>query len=83
MIQYRYNSAKTLDETKQQPNEYFFVNALVEKRKYIYFRRGPFGTPNYECGMEHFKMKKRNFRWEKVSDRECSGGMPVYKVERI
>lgn len=83
MIHYEYNKSKTLDDSEFEGEVYFLVNSLIEKRKYIYFRRGPFGTLNYECGTEHFKMRKRNLTWEKLAGRECNNGSSIYKVARI
>lgn len=74
---YNYKSSKTTSLSEIDENS-ILVNSLVEKRKYIYFKRGPYYSPNYECGDETFKMRKEEYNWEPTGN-TCING----KIFRI
>lgn len=56
------------------------VNSLIEKQKYIYFRSGPFGTANPECGTEYKKMKKENLTWTKIG-KQCNNKLDIWEIK--
>ncbi len=74
---YTYEGSRTERNLSVTDNE-FLCNSLEVKRRYVYYRRGPFGTPNYECGQEEFKVKHDGLSWEVVS--QCDNGAEIYRV---
>jgi hypothetical protein len=82
MIKYDFHKTKTTDLIEVKKKSFILANSLVEKRNYIYFRRGPLGTPNYQCGFEKFKIRKEYVIWEELFDR-CNGGIPIYRITRL
>jgi len=79
MVTYEYNKSKTVQVEDEQERAYILVNSLIEKRRFIYFRRGPMGTPGYECGREKFKMRKNAVSWS-YENRNCNDGSPIFKI---
>lgn len=74
------NSTLITEEAPSQDSNFFFCNDLVEKRKYIYFKRGRFGTSNYQCGNERLRMRKKTLTWKQSGD-NCTVNLPVWIVE--
>ncbi len=81
MSQYSFHESKTENINTHPTNSAFLANSLEEKRKYIYFRRGPLGSPNYECGRQKIKMRKANFTW-KLANKTCTGNREIYEIRR-
>lgn len=57
----------------------FFCNDLEEKKKFVYFRRGPFGDPSSACGTDKSKLRKSEVSWEMTSE-VCGNGKPIWKI---
>ncbi|GAB3329395.1 hypothetical protein GCM10027299_32690 [Larkinella ripae] len=59
---------------------FFFCNSLEEKKKFIYFKKGPSGSVGSECGLERNKMRKADVTWTQIDD-ACANGLAIWKVE--
>jgi hypothetical protein len=79
MSTYTFTNSTLHSETPQANETFFLCNSLEVKRKYIYFRRGPIGTPGYPCGTEKFKMKMEGVTHQQTTQ-TCTNGKPIWRV---
>jgi hypothetical protein len=69
-------------EPEEDSEVSFLCNDLVEKKRYIYFRHGPFETDGTACGSDMHKMPKDLVKWELIGDL-CENGNAIWKVEQL
>ncbi len=56
-----------------------FGNSLEEKSRYIFYRSGPMGSDNSECGSIQRKVLKKKVKWEQSGT--CTDGKQIWKIE--